>query len=65
MIRLLGSAPTVVICGRQDALSPVALHQEMADGVIGSRLVVIEDCGHLSPLERPYAVTAVMRYWLA
>jgi pimeloyl-ACP methyl ester carboxylesterase len=56
--------PTVVICGRQDALSPLALHQEMADAIVGAKLVVIEDCGHLSPLERPYAVTALMRYWL-
>jgi pimeloyl-ACP methyl ester carboxylesterase len=57
--------PTLVICGRQDALSPVDLHREMADGIVGARLVVVEDCGHLSPLERPYAVTALMRYWLA
>lgn len=56
--------PTVVICGREDALSSVELHREMAEGIAGGKLVVIEDCGHLSPLERPYAVTAVMRYWL-
>jgi pimeloyl-ACP methyl ester carboxylesterase len=29
-----------------------------------SKLVLIEDCAHLSPLERPEAVTAVFRYWL-
>ena len=57
--------PTVVICGRRGRPEhSVALHQEMAEGIVGARLVVIEDCGHLSPLERPYAVTAVMRYWL-
>jgi len=32
---------------------------------VQERLVVIEDCGHLSPLERPRTVSAVMRYWLA
>jgi pimeloyl-ACP methyl ester carboxylesterase len=57
--------PTLVVCGREDALTPVDLHQEMAVAITGSRLVVIEDCGHLAPLERPYAVTALMRYWLA
>jgi len=56
--------PTVVICGRQDAVISLERHQEMAAAVTGSRLVVIEDCGHLPPLERPYAVTALMRYWL-
>ena len=56
--------PTLVLCGRQDALTPLAGHQEMADGIPDSTLVVIEDCGHMAPLERPRAVSAVMRYWL-
>jgi pimeloyl-ACP methyl ester carboxylesterase len=56
--------PTVIIVGRQDALTPVALAEEMAQGIEGARLVVIEDCGHLSPLEQPHAITAVLRYWL-
>ncbi len=56
--------PTLVLCGREDALTPVEHHREMADGIPGARLVIVEDCGHLAPLERPYAVTAVLRYWL-
>ena len=56
--------PTLVLCGRQDALTPLAGHEEMADGIPDSTLVVIEDCGHMAPLERPRAVSAVMRYWL-
>ena len=56
--------PTLVLCGRQDALTPLAGHQEMADGIANAKLVVIEDCGHMAPLERPRAVSAVMRYWL-
>ena len=57
--------PTLVLCGRQDQLTPVALHEEMAAEVAGSRLVVIEESGHLPPLEQPQAVTALLRYWLA
>lgn len=56
--------PTLIACGREDIVTPVALHEEMAAAITGSRLVVIEDCGHLAPLERPYAVSALMRYWL-
>lgn len=56
--------PTLVLCGRQDALTPLEVHQEMAAGIKGSALVVVEDCGHLSPIERPRAVSAVLRYWL-
>jgi|TARA_Y100000294_G_scaffold13107_1_gene11829 pimeloyl-ACP methyl ester carboxylesterase len=36
----------------------------MAAAIAGASLVAIEDCGHLSPLERPRAVSAVMHYWL-
>ncbi len=57
--------PALVLCGRQDALTPLHLHEEMAVAIPGASLVVIEDCGHLAPMERPVAVSAVMRYWLA
>lgn len=56
--------PTVVICGRQDGLTPLAESEEMAEKMPRAKLVVIEDCGHLSTMERPRAVSAVLRYWL-
>ncbi len=56
--------PTVIICGREDALTPMEVQEEMAAGIPGARLCVVEECGHLSPMERPHAVTALMRDWL-
>lgn len=56
--------PTLVLCGRGDALTPVELHEELATRIPRAKLVVVESCGHLSTMERPEAVTAVMRYWL-
>lgn len=56
--------PTLVLCGREDLLTPPDRHMEMAAGIPDSRLVVIEDCGHLSPMERPERVTAELRRWL-
>lgn len=56
--------PTLVLCGRQDGLTPPPVHADMAAALPDAALVIVEDCGHLSPLERPHAVTAVMRYWL-
>jgi len=56
--------PTLVLCGRQDALTPLAFHEELAAGIPGARLVVIEEAGHLSPLEQPEAVTRALRRWL-
>jgi pimeloyl-ACP methyl ester carboxylesterase len=56
--------PTLLICGRQDPVTPVADHEAMAACVSGSRLVVIEDCGHLSTIEQPAAVTHALAGWL-
>jgi pimeloyl-ACP methyl ester carboxylesterase len=56
--------PTLVLCGRQDALTPLPLSQAMAARIPASRLVVIEEAGHLSPLEQPEAVNRAMREWL-
>jgi pimeloyl-ACP methyl ester carboxylesterase len=58
------TCPTLVAAGRQDVLCPVELHEEIASAIPGARLVVIEDCGHLSCMEQPQAVTALLRYWL-
>lgn len=57
--------PALVLVGRQDALTPVAVHEEMAAGIPGARLVIVEDCGHLSTLEKPEAVNAALEDWLA
>ncbi len=56
--------PTVVIVGRQDQATPLSRAQEMAADIANARLVVIEECGHMSPLERPAEVSAALRRWL-
>jgi pimeloyl-ACP methyl ester carboxylesterase len=56
--------PTLVLCGRQDAWSGLAQHEFMARMIPDSRLVVIEDCGHMSTMERPAEVAVAMREWL-
>ena len=56
--------PTLVLCGRQDSLAPLARHEEMAAEIAGATLVVVEECGHLSTLEQPDEVTAALRRWL-
>lgn len=56
--------PTLVMCGRQDALTPLALHEEMAELIPVAKLAIIEDSGHLSTMERPQAATSLLRHWL-
>lgn len=58
------SCPTLILCGRQDTLTPLELHEEMASSIPNARLTIIEDCGHLSAMEQPQAVTAMLRDWL-
>lgn len=57
--------PTVVIVGRQDQPTPLSRAQEMAADIANARLVVIEECGHMSPLEKPDEVTDALRRWLS
>ena len=57
-------APTLVLCGRQDAITPLSVHEEIAQIVPGAKLVVVEDCGHLSTLEKPAEVNSALRDWL-
>ena len=57
--------PTLILAGRQDLMCPPKVQDEMAARMPHAKRVLIEDCGHLSPLERPYATTALFRYWLS
>lgn len=56
--------PALVLCGREDAWSPPARHEFMHERIAGSRLVVVEHCGHMSTMERPEAVSAALAGWL-
>ena len=57
--------PTLVVVGDRDELTPPELAKEIAEGIAGSRLVVVPECGHLSTIEQPDAVNAAMIEWLA
>jgi pimeloyl-ACP methyl ester carboxylesterase len=63
---LLGGADLSVrvICGRHDAMSSLAEHEEMAALAARGRWSIIEDCGHMSVIEQPQAVSALLRDWL-
>lgn len=58
------TCPTLVLGGAQDAITPPDLLREMVQGIAGARLEIIEACGHLSPLEQPEVVNALMGEWL-
>jgi len=57
--------PTLILCGRQDELTPVDVHEEMAAAIPGAEFVILENCGHLSTLEQSEEVNKHLRAWLA
>jgi pimeloyl-ACP methyl ester carboxylesterase len=63
---LLGriGVPTLLLAGVEDNWSPLARHEEMARLIAGSRLVAVPECGHMSTMEQPAAVTRALHDWL-
>jgi pimeloyl-ACP methyl ester carboxylesterase len=60
------ACPTLVLVGEQDALTPPDRAAEMAAAIPSARHIVVPDCGHLSTLEQPDAVTAALvSFWTA
>lgn len=54
------SLPATVMCGRSDRVTPPALSEELAALIPGARLEWIEDAGHMTPLEQPARVAALL-----
>jgi len=56
--------PTLVICGAEDTLTPVAQSEAMATAIPGAELVVLPGAGHLSNLETPLAFADALTRFL-
>jgi pimeloyl-ACP methyl ester carboxylesterase len=54
------SAPSLVVWGDEDALSPREEQDLMLASLSDAKLVVVEKAGHLANVERPDAVTAAL-----
>lgn len=58
------TCPTLVIHAAQDKNFSLQEHQELVAKIPNARLAIIENSGHMSPLEMPQAVTKHLRFWL-
>lgn len=56
--------PTIVVCGRDDAATPLFLSEEIAKAIPAAALVVIEQCGHLISMEKPEETNLILSTWL-
>ncbi|MDR0484596.1 MAG: alpha/beta hydrolase [Alphaproteobacteria bacterium] len=55
--------PTLIVSGSQDIITPTFIHEEMVNNLKDGTLVSIDNCGHLSPLDQPEALSAVLELW--
>jgi 3-oxoadipate enol-lactonase len=53
------TAPTLVVAGSGDVATPVPHAEELADGIRGAVLRIL-DAGHIAPTERPAEVTRLL-----
>ncbi len=59
------TVPTLVICGREDKLTPVKYSEYLQQNIPNARLKIIERAGHMVMLETPEAVTNALREFCA
>ncbi len=57
--------PTLIVWGRKDRLIPVAQGERLATRIVGSRLVVLPDAGHLPQREQPEAFSRAVADFLS
>lgn len=57
--------PALVVVGEQDALTPPAEAQRMAEALGGARCAIVPGAGHMTPMERPAEFAALLREFFA
>ncbi|HEY1921989.1 MAG TPA: alpha/beta fold hydrolase [Tepidisphaeraceae bacterium] len=58
------AAPTLIIVGDSDAITPPAASEEMHKSIPGSTLSIISGAGHMSPMEQPQQVSRAIKQFL-
>jgi len=59
------ACPSLVIACRQDRLRKLEETERMAKCLPHSRFEIIEDCGHMAPLEKPHELAMLLEKWIA
>jgi pimeloyl-ACP methyl ester carboxylesterase len=57
-------APTLVIWGREDGLTPLGIGEAFAQDIPGAQKVIIEKCGHVAQIEKPAEFNAALLKFL-
>lgn len=57
--------PTLIVVGEDDKATPVDSARKMHESIPGSRLVIIPEAGHMTPVEQPDQFNKALREFLA
>ena len=58
-------APTLLLWGRADVITPLAIGERLAAGIANAELLVFDDCAHSPNLERPARCNAALLEFLS
>lgn len=56
--------PALILCGREDRLTPIKYSEFLKSGIAGSRIEIIEGAGHMVMLENPKRLSAALKKFL-
>ena len=52
--------PALLVAGSEDKTAPPSVMEKMASKIPGAEYVLMPDCGHLGPMDRPEAFNAIL-----
>ncbi len=56
--------PTLILCGALDRMMPPKFSESLRAGIPNARLCIVENAGHMLPLEQPQAVAEALKRFL-
>jgi pimeloyl-ACP methyl ester carboxylesterase len=59
------TAPTLVIAARDDRMMPLKFSQTLAERIPNTTFFIVEDAGHMFPLEKGPEITELISEWLS
>jgi len=65
LLRRLKTLPTLIVWGREDAIVPVSVGEVYQASIQGSRLTLLDSCGHRPELEVPDDLAELVRQFFS
>lgn len=59
------NVPTLIIWGREDEVIPLSIGERLQREIPGSKMVVLEECGHIPQEEKPVETLKIISEFLS